>query len=85
MVVHFTHGVIMEETLEDYALDCVVRKAPDVYITGDILPKRVLKRYPPDEVCKRAYNRLGEKGYSVVKNNCEHFASWCKTGTYCSI
>jgi len=31
-------------------------------------------------VLRRARERLGEKGYNVFKNNCEHFASWCKTG-----
>jgi hypothetical protein len=28
----------------------------------------------------RAYRRLGEKKYSLWTNNCEHFATWCKTG-----
>jgi hypothetical protein len=84
-VIHFTHGVIKEDTLKDYAYDCVVRKAANVYMTGDILPRQVTKRYHPDDVIKRAYSKLGGTGYSLVKNNCEHFASWCKTGTACSI
>lgn len=29
---------------------------------------------------ERAESRLGEEGYSVFNNNCEHFAVWCKTG-----
>ena len=85
MVVHFTKGKITEETLEEFALDCVVRKAPDVYLTGDILPRTITKRYSPKEVSKRAYSKMGEIGYSLVNNNCEHFASWCKTGTKCSL
>ena len=31
-------------------------------------------------VCARAYSMLGEKKYDLVKNNCEHFSVYCKTG-----
>lgn len=27
-----------------------------------------------------AHSRLGEKKYDLIFNNCEHFATWCKTG-----
>ena len=37
-------------------------------------------KYSPTETLKRAYSRIGEAKYSVIKNNCEHFALWCKTG-----
>lgn len=36
--------------------------------------------YIPDVVVERAESRLGEKKYNFLFNNCEHFASWCKTG-----
>ena len=29
---------------------------------------------------KRARGRLGERRYNVFTSNCEHFATWCKTG-----
>lgn len=35
--------------------------------------------YGPDETIKRAQTRLGESEYSLLSNNCEHFALWCKT------
>jgi hypothetical protein len=35
---------------------------------------------PPDVVVGRALSRIGEKGYDLFNNNCEHFATWCKTG-----
>lgn len=35
---------------------------------------------PPDEVVLRARSRVGEFGYDLFDNNCEHFAVWCKTG-----
>lgn len=36
--------------------------------------------YVPDIVIQRAESRLGEQQYSLLTNNCEHFANWCKTG-----
>ncbi|HIK43778.1 MAG TPA: lecithin retinol acyltransferase family protein [Leptolyngbyaceae cyanobacterium M65_K2018_010] len=35
---------------------------------------------PPDVVIGRAESRLGERQYDLLFNNCEHFATWCKTG-----
>ncbi len=34
----------------------------------------------PDVVIQRAESRLGEQKYNLLFNNCEHFATWCKTG-----
>lgn len=34
----------------------------------------------PDIVIRRAESRLGESKYNLIFNNCENFASWCKTG-----
>ena len=43
-----------------------------------------VKRYgncdTPDVVIQRAESRLGENTYHLFNNNCEHFATWCKTG-----
>lgn len=36
--------------------------------------------YVPDVVVQRAESRLGESNYNLTTNNCEHFATWCKTG-----
>lgn len=33
-----------------------------------------------DVVVNRAESRLGENKYNLLFNNCEHFATWCKTG-----
>jgi hypothetical protein len=37
------------------------------------------------ETVNRARSRLGEESYSLLFNNCEHFALWCKTGRSKSI
>ncbi len=39
-----------------------------------------IQLYSPEETIARAESRLGEEGYDLVGNNCEHFAVWCKTG-----
>ena len=36
--------------------------------------------YDGDETIRRARSKLGEGGYNLALNNCEHFAVWCKTG-----
>lgn len=37
---------------------------------------------PPDVVIRRAKSRLEESKYNLWFNNCEHFATWCKTGLH---
>ncbi|GHU02149.1 hypothetical protein FACS1894147_03420 [Spirochaetia bacterium] len=36
--------------------------------------------YSPDGTVRRARSKIGQGGYNLVFNNCEHFANWCKTG-----
>lgn len=36
--------------------------------------------YSDIEVVARACSRLGEDAYDVLRNNCEHFCSWCLVG-----
>ncbi|OAB57532.1 NC domain-containing protein [Phormidium willei BDU 130791] len=47
--------------------------------------KRVYTRQYPahyiaETTLQRAESRLGEREYNLLFNNCEHFATWCKTG-----
>jgi hypothetical protein len=43
------------------------------------------KCFPPEEIIKRAHSRLGENTYNLFLNNCDHFATWCKTGKHRSL
>lgn len=36
--------------------------------------------FQPQEVVSRARSCLGQSGYDLFSRNCEHFATWCKTG-----
>ena len=38
----------------------------------------------PDEVVSTARARLGERGYHILYNNCEHFAHECVSGKHYS-
>ena len=44
--------------------------------------ERLTNRKPSDAVAI-ARSRIGEKGYSILYNNCEHFAQECVTGNKC--
>lgn len=63
------------ETIERTSLDTFSRGNP-VYVVeyGDGFG------FIADVVVARAESRLGEQKYNLLFNNCEHFASWCKTG-----
>lgn len=44
------------------------------------------KKFSPDEIIARATARIGEKGYNLIHNNCEHFVNECALGVkYCSV
>lgn len=38
------------------------------------------RAFDGDDTVARAYLRLGEDEYSLLSNNCEHFATWCIHG-----
>ena len=42
------------------------------------------KRFKPEIVVENARNRMGEGGYNVIHNNCEHFAFECYCGIHYS-
>ena len=37
---------------------------------------------PAGITLRRAMSRIGEQNYNLLFNNCEHFATWCKTGRH---
>jgi Lecithin retinol acyltransferase len=72
-VVHYTgprkrDGAVCLDTLEVFAGSGGVR----VVEYAAALPDRV--------VVRRALRRVGETKYDLIFENCEHFATWCKTG-----
>ena len=47
---------------------------------GEVFVLKGLTSFSPDEIIERALSRIGEKNYSLIGNNCEHFVNWCRTG-----
>lgn len=58
----------------------------DVFSCGKIVETAVFDRterkkmYTPEEIVLRARARLGQSGYDLIHNNCEHFANECVFG-----
>lgn len=47
--------------------------------------KELKKRIPPEETIRLARGRLGEGGYNLIHNNCEHFVYQCVFGVKKSV
>jgi len=59
----------------------IARTSYEAFSWGkSVFVKRHVTSYVPDVVVARAESRLGEQQYNLLSNNCEHFATWCKTG-----
>jgi len=82
MVIHFDGepgGNIGDARIKKATLDEFAKGGtPKVYAHKN-------PRYSNEETVARAHMRLGEDGYSLIKNNCEHFVYWCRTGLHRSL
>jgi hypothetical protein len=63
------NGIIHETSLDKFLNGRELKIAHDIDI-----------KYSEREIINRANSRIGEKGYNLFTNNCEHFARWCVTG-----
>ncbi len=53
----------------------------DGFIEVYVYSKKELKqKYPDSEIIKNALSHIGEGGYNILRNNCEHFANFCVFG-----
>ncbi|OKH39690.1 NC domain-containing protein [[Phormidium ambiguum] IAM M-71] len=89
------HFVNIKGVYEHHGIDCgdgtaihyrkpsetIERTSLETLAQGSIIyVKRYQTSFIPDVVIHRAETRLGERKYNLLFNNCEHFATWCKTG-----
>jgi len=51
-------------------------------LVAEYTEEELKKRRSPEEIVKYARGRLGDKGYNVVSNNCEHFSNECAFGEH---
>jgi hypothetical protein len=52
--------------------------------TAVFTPEEAASHPTPAEAVAAARNRMGEGGYHILYNNCEHFANECVTGKHYS-
>lgn len=74
-VVHFT-GAKRDLAAATIRYDLVEAFRAD----GAVEIVEYVKAHGVEMVLQRALSRIGESGYHLFANNCEHFARWCKTG-----
>lgn len=96
MVTYLHHGIDVgdgtvvharpDDFRNPFAGGRVVRTTRDEFAAGR--PVRAVAdppaRFAADEIADRAVAAVGREGYSPVVDNCEHFATWCATGTRAS-
>jgi hypothetical protein len=63
-------------------LDAEVRRTPlaDFLRGGEVEVANASRRLSAEQITERALAALGGRDYSLLFNNCEHFALWCETG-----
>lgn len=69
----FGGGRVVRSSREDFSDGRPVR------VTAEPPPA-----FPPEQIVARALAHVGREGYSPLVDNCEHFATWCATGTRAS-
>lgn len=63
------------------AVPTITRTSYETFARGNpVFTKSQPVAYLPEIVMQRAESRIGEQQYQLLTNNCEHFATWCKTG-----
>ena len=63
----------------------VERTSLDSFAQGsEVLVRQYRRRLPVEEILDNAESRLSSQGYHLVRNNCEHFATWASTGSAAS-
>lgn len=74
-VIHFTGSIREKVNPEVHETDL------SSLLKGEILRRRdYKKRLPACETINLAREQLLDKSYSMIWNNCEHFATYCATG-----
>ena len=89
---YYHYGIfVSENSVIQFGLpDITAQKAEDVRVLetdvmtflngGEIEVGVTSKRHSPEKTVSLAKARLGEGGYDILHNNCEHFAMECAVG-----
>lgn len=88
-VIQFGLAPAARPTLKDSEVE-VLATDIDTFLGGQFLEvaefdrKEKKANRAPDEVVSTARARLGERGYHILYNNCEHFVNECVSGKHYS-
>lgn len=64
---------IIQTSLQDFLKDGTVE-------VRTYTKEELEKRRSPQEIVQCAFLHLGEGGYNIISNNCEHFSNFCAFG-----
>ena len=88
-IIQFGQNPALRTSLTDSNIAVCVTDV-DAFLCGEFLEVRVPDRkerrhqFSPKKTAELARSRIGEKGYHILHNNCEHFAYECVTGEHYS-
>lgn len=88
-IIQFGQNPALRTSLTDSNIAVCVTDV-DTFLCGEFLEVRVPDRkerrhqFSPKKTAELARSRIGEKGYHILHNNCEHFAYECVTGEHYS-
>ena len=83
-IIHFASNELGHETDPNYASICIT-DIQNFCRDGKLLVREftdleLKEKRMPQDVVNYAFTKLGEKGYDLLHNNCEHFANECLFG-----
>ena len=73
-VIHFGRGIFDLENAIVEQVDMETFCQGQVIVVADSKAS-----FQAEEIVARAISRIGEQGYDLFDNNCEHFANWCRS------
>ena len=85
-VIHFTGRE--DDSILDWSKPEVISSDLEYFLKGDTLEVKEYTEdelqdlYPVDCIVEYARACLGDKGYNLIFNNCEHFANTCTLGRF---
>src|SRR5699024_6789989 len=85
-VIHFT-GTDSDSVL-DWSQNTVIQTSLDDFLRGGTLEvkeyteEELADVYPVEHIIQYARGCLGDQGYHLIINNCEHFANMCTLGKF---
>lgn len=88
-VIHFTGTE--DDSIFDWSKNEVIKSDLKFFLKGGELEVKEYTDaeykdlYPPEHIVRYARSCIGDMGYNLVFNNCEHFANFCTLGRFRSL